>query len=178
MNRHVKTLVKSAMLAALCCAATLISIPLPGNGYANLGDALVICTAFFAGPLWGALAAAVGSALSDVILSYVVYAPATFIIKGLVALCFGLLMRCFVNKKAIVRTVMTVVCAIASEAVMVGGYFVFEWILYDRGVAVADLPGNGLQAAVAIVLAAVLISIFSSNKRIRKYSPLISAAKD
>ena len=29
MNRHVKPHVKSAMLAALCCAATLISIPLP-----------------------------------------------------------------------------------------------------------------------------------------------------
>lgn len=173
MNKNVRLLVKSAMLAALCCAATLINIPLPGNGYANLGDAVVMCTAFFAGPFWGALAAAVGSALSDVILSYVIYAPATFIIKGLVALCFGLLFRMFVFRKAVIRTVMSVVCAIASEIIMVGGYFLFELFLYDRSVAVADIPGNSLQAAVAIVLAAILISLFSSNKRILKYASII-----
>ena len=68
---------------------------------------------------------------------------------------------------------MSVVCAIASEIIMVGGYFLFELFLYDRSVAVADIPGNSLQAAVAIVLAAILISLFSSNKRILKYASII-----
>ena len=80
------------MLAALCCVATMIiKIPSPLKGYLNLGDCIVLLSGFMLSPLYGFLAAGIGSALADVFSGYVVYAPATFLIKGLMALAaFGI----------------------------------------------------------------------------------------
>ncbi len=53
------------------------------NGYFNFGESMVYLSAIVGGPLVGLVAGAVGSALSDVITGYGVYAPGTFVIKGL-----------------------------------------------------------------------------------------------
>ena len=75
------------MLAALTCIATMvIKIPSPLNGYLNLGDCVVLLAGWMLSPVYGFLAAGVGSALADLFSGYVVYAPATFVIKGLMAL--------------------------------------------------------------------------------------------
>ena len=75
------------MLAALCCVATMIiKIPSPLKGYLNLGDCVVLLSGWLLGPAYGFAAAGIGSALADVFSGYVVYAPATFIIKGIMAL--------------------------------------------------------------------------------------------
>ena len=50
-----------ALFAAIICVCTLISIPLP-IGYFNLGDAAVLLSAWTLGPLYGVVAAAIGSA--------------------------------------------------------------------------------------------------------------------
>ena len=84
MNKT-KTLTVSAMLAALACVATLINVP-SVDGYKNLGDCIVLLSGCLLGPLYGALAAGMGSALSDIILGYAYYAPATLVIKGVMAL--------------------------------------------------------------------------------------------
>ena len=81
-----KRLVFTALFAALCTVGTVvISIPLP-FGYFNLGDVFVLLSAWLLGPLYGSIAAAVGSALADILLGFPVYAPATFLIKGIDAL--------------------------------------------------------------------------------------------
>ena len=48
-------LILAALFAALTCAATmLIHIPMPAtNGYINLGDCVVLLSAFFLGPVYG-----------------------------------------------------------------------------------------------------------------------------
>ena len=68
---------------------------------------------------------------------FALYAPATFVIKGLVALVAWLLYR----KGNIVRTL---IAFIAAEAVMVAGYFAFEWFV-AREYAVVDILGNSIQ---------------------------------
>ena len=79
-----KKLVMTALFTALTMVSTmLIRIPLP-MGYVHLGDAFVLLSAFILGPIWGTIAAGVGSALADVI-GYIAYAPATLIIKALMA---------------------------------------------------------------------------------------------
>ena len=85
MNKNTKKLTMSALFAALTCVATFISIP-SINGYIHIGDALVIITGILLGPVHGGLAAGIGSALTDLIKGYAVYVPATFIIKGLIAI--------------------------------------------------------------------------------------------
>ena len=69
----------------------IIRIPTPGTGgYIHPGDALVILSGIILGPLYGFLAAGLGSCLSDFLGGYFFYVPATFLIKGLVALLTAL----------------------------------------------------------------------------------------
>ena len=94
MNNKTKMFVRAALFAALAAVATMvIAIPLPGGGYANLGDAVVLLAAFFLPVPYAAVAAGLGTAMADVLLSYTLYAPATFVIKALMALCAGALAR-------------------------------------------------------------------------------------
>ena len=79
-------LVRAALMTAIVMALTLIVLPLPmSQGYINLGDAGIYAAVVAVGGIWGVAAAALGSALADVILPYPIYAPATFLIKGLAA---------------------------------------------------------------------------------------------
>ena len=98
-QKKLKSLILSAMMAALVCAATMaIQIPSPTNGYVNLGDCFVLLCGFILNP-WSAFAAAgIGSALADLLSGYPHYAVATFLIKGCVALCAYILNRTVLGK--------------------------------------------------------------------------------
>lgn len=75
----VKKLVVAALLASFACVATMIiQIPNGIGGYFNLGDCIVLLSGWLLGPVYGALAAGVGSALADLFAGYIVYAPITF----------------------------------------------------------------------------------------------------
>ena len=87
MKTKTQKIVMAAMLAALVCVATMIvKIPSPLKGYLNLGDCVVLLSGWILSPVYGFLAAGIGSALADLFSGYVTYAPATFIIKGIMAL--------------------------------------------------------------------------------------------
>ena len=84
-NNRMQKLVLAAMFAALGCVATMvIQIPAP-TGYVNLGDAIVLLAGFTLGPAYGFVAGGLGPAMADLLLGYGMYAPGTFVIKGLVA---------------------------------------------------------------------------------------------
>ena len=141
----------SALFAALICVATMfIMVPLPGNGYANFGDCFILVGALMLGPVYGAAAAGIGAALSDLFLGYAVYAPATFVIKALMAVVvYGV---CHTLKKKGVSDVLSVLPAvIAAELLMIAGYFLFEIPLYGIDVALVDIIGNGVQGLVGAV---------------------------
>ena len=79
-----KRMVYAALFTALCCVATLsIQIPIPGTtGFIHPGDAFVILSGVFLGPVFGGLAAGIGSALANLLGGHLIYIPATFFIKG------------------------------------------------------------------------------------------------
>ena len=57
----------TAVCMALTCIATmLIQIPIP-LGYAHLGDSVILITAYLFGPVVGALAGGIGSAMADIL---------------------------------------------------------------------------------------------------------------
>lgn len=86
----VRMLALAGALAALSCAATLtVAVPTPTGGYVNPGDAVVLLGAYVLGGGWGAAAGALGPALADLLGGYGIYAPATLVIKGLMALAAG-----------------------------------------------------------------------------------------
>ena len=105
MKSNTQKLVLSAMFAALICVVTMIiKVPSPLKGYLNLGDCVVLLAGWMLSPGYGFLAAGIGSALADLFSGYVVYAPATFIIKGCMAVTAGYMYK-FAPKKQIALAV-------------------------------------------------------------------------
>jgi len=69
-------------------------VPIPQTrGFFNLGEAGIYAASVLFGPLVGALAGGVGSALADLSLGYAQYAPFTLVIKGLEGAVVGLIAR-------------------------------------------------------------------------------------
>jgi len=87
-SKVVSKIVLTALFAALAYVATsIIRVPTVGTqGYVNIGDSIVLLSAWLIGGVYGALAAGIGSALADLLAQYVTYVPGTFIIKFLMAL--------------------------------------------------------------------------------------------
>ena len=73
MNTKTKKIVMAALIAALACMATmLIKIPSPLKGYINLGDCVVLLAGWILSPIYGFLAAGLGTALADVFSGYAI----------------------------------------------------------------------------------------------------------
>lgn len=163
---NIKKLTMSAMFAALICVATMFfMIPLPGHGYANMGDCFVIISGIVLGPAYGLMAAGVGSALSDLFLGYAIYAPATFIIKGLMAIIAYFILKNLKDKNSHLAVI---VSALAAEIVMILGYFLFEIPLYGIETAIVDIAGNSIQGAVGAVIAIVVYTAVNKIGIFRK----------
>ncbi len=164
----IQKVVLSGLFAALIFVMTaFLPFPLPGGGYANLGDCFVILAGILLGPLYGGLAAAIGSGFSDLFLGYGIYAPATFVIKGVMALVVALIAGKRPLKFSFVRLT---AASLLSEMIMVGGYFLFEIPLYGIGGAAADTIGNSVQGVVGIVASIVLATLLFKTKIIDKIS--------
>lgn len=153
-----KKAVIAALFAALACVATMIiKIPSPLKGYINLGDCIVLLAGWLISPVYAFISAGLGSALADVFSGYAFYAPATFFIKGLTALTALYISR-LLNKK-MPTAPSQIISGVLAETVMIGGYYLFEGILYGFGSALVNIPANAVQAAAGIILATALITV-------------------
>ncbi len=173
MKTKLRKLVFAALFAALTCAATIIvQIPAPMNGYLNLGDCFVLLSGFILGPAYGFCAAGIGSALADGIVGYGIYAPASFIIKGAVAVITFYLFKIINKTVPKYKRTGRVISSIAAELFMVFGYFLYALLIFRQGLsaAVATVPGNLLQGAVAI---AAFVLLFEALGRIKYINTFI-----
>ncbi len=160
MNTNLRKIVIAALFAALTCAATFaIRIPTPGtSGYIHPGDALVILSGILLGPSYGFLAGGVGSALADLLGGYAVYLPVTFAIKGLIALLSGLFYQKIGHTGS--RAYFSVALGgIADILLVVGGYLLYESLLYGLPAAVASAPANLVQGLGGLILSLLLYPI-------------------
>ena len=148
MSKQVKRIVYIAMSAAIICLATgVLKIP-TAIGYIHLGDGMIFLATGILGP-FGAVAAALGSGLADLMAGYALYAPATAIIKGLMALLAVGLLQAGQKLPVFVRYL---IAFTAAELLMVGGYFLFECLLYGAAAAVASVPFNLIQGAAGVII--------------------------
>lgn len=157
-QRKIKRLVLAALFTAMTMVATMvIRIPSPMGGYVNLGDTLVLLSAWVLGPVWGMAAAGLGSMLAD-LLGYPPYAAATLVIKALMALLAGGIFRALGRKGRSLTA--RLAGALGAEAVMVLGYFAFEGLFLGLGwSAVLNVPANLVQGAVCLVAGVVLAQV-------------------
>lgn len=163
MNSNTKKIVMAALMAALICVATMIiKIPSPLKGYLNLGDCVVLTAGWMLSPLYGFLAAGIGSALADMFSGYIIYAPATFAIKGCMALiaCFGFK---YLHRKT-GDMPSRIISGIVAELMMILGYFVFEGFMYGFGPSAVNIPANGVQGIAGLIIGIVLTKVFIKSK--------------
>ena len=162
MRNKTRSVVMSAMFAALICVATMIiKIQLTPNGYINFGDGTIILASRVLGGWYGFFAAAIGSMLADLLSGFAFYAPATFLIKGFMAVAAYFVMKKLSGVKN--KMVSLVIASVVAELVMIIGYGIFEAAVYGIGVALASMLGNSVQAIVGIVSGVLLIKVFEKS---------------
>lgn len=154
--RNTKKMTQTSLFAALVCVSTMIiKIPIPvTNGYIHFGDAFVTLSGIFLGPVYGALAGGLGSALADVISGYAIYAIPTLFIKALMAGGIGYIYPKLCTK--VKHTTMNyILCGIYATSILVSGYFIFEKFMYGNA-AFISIPANILQGISGIIISTVL----------------------
>lgn len=163
MRNTTQKIVMSSLLAALTCVATmLIRLPSPLGGYINLGDAIVLVSAFMLPYGYMFLAAGLGSALADLFAGYLVYAPATFVIKGLMTIiAFAVFKTLSKNAKPLTAKI---VGAALAEIWMVAGYLIFESFLYGLVPSLVNVPANAVQGIAGVIIGLLLTNIFKKSK--------------
>lgn len=143
-DNQIRRLTMGGVMAALVFVMTYLPKVPVLSGYVHLGDGAVFLAAMLLGPT-GAAAAALGSALADLVGGYMAYLLPTFAIKGAMALLVWKAYR----GGAWLRNA---VVFLAAEAIMVGGYFAFEALLYGVPAALGGLFPNAMQGVAGIVL--------------------------
>jgi uncharacterized membrane protein len=152
MDKNVKEICYTGVFAALTVAATMIHIPMPAtSGYINAGDAIILLIAFFSGSKRAAFSGAIGSALADLLLGYAYWVPITLVIKGVMGLTAGAL---FKNDRLL--SLRNGAACVATEIVMIVGYFLGALPRGGVGYAAGALLSNTVQAVGGIIIFAAL----------------------
>jgi uncharacterized membrane protein len=175
---NAKTLYKIGLMAAFATLAfvgtTIIRVPIPATGgYFNLGDTFVMVAALLYGPAVGAAVGAVGPALADAI-GFPQFILATAVVKGLEGFLVG-----FIGGRKDPATAGAMVTAlVVGVVVLVGGYFLFEAVVYpaigtaipffavtDAKAAIAEIFPNLLQGTISAVIAFGICRVFRRRGR-------------
>jgi uncharacterized membrane protein len=173
-TNEVKTLFRVGLVAAFATLAfvgtVVIRVPLPvSGGYFNLGDTFVMAAGLLYGPLVGALVGMIGPALADA-LGFPQFILATAIIKFCEGGLVGLVGRSDIKGT---RGRWPLIAVILGVFVLVGGYFIFEALIYpllaksipffavtDLKAAIAEIVPNLLQGVISAVIALGILRVF------------------
>lgn len=114
-----RTLTMTGLMTAAVTVATIaIMIPVPNTGgYIHAGDSMVFLSVLVLGWKYGAVAAGLGSALADIISGYAQWAPATLLIKTLMAVLMGLAIEKAMKSK--------------THAVIVAAVIACSWLVFN-----------------------------------------------
>ncbi len=155
----------SLLTASIALATAWLKFPVL-FGYVHLGDGLIFVAAMILGP-YSALPAAIGSAMADLFTGYTIYAPVTFLIKGVMGLTAGFVSQKFreIKHAYLVLTIVYILC----ELWMVLGYLAYDWILYEEA-AFGMIPFNLLQGLFGVIIGLIFVKAFH---RIRPLENLV-----
>ena len=167
MKGTTKKLVLTALFTALIFIGTYIQIPLP-LGYLNAGDCFILVLGWSVGGVYGMFGAALGAGLVDVLSGYAYYAPATVVIKALMALVAYLGYLIVRKKSRPKKMIGYAVSGVIAELIMVAGYFAFESYLYGVPGATGAIVGNLMQGAVGVVVGLLLIAFLEGTNLVKK----------
>ncbi|MBE7073091.1 MAG: ECF transporter S component [Ruminococcaceae bacterium] len=156
-KNNLKKIAYAGVLAALVFVGTELHIP-TAIGHINLGDFIILVSSYILGP-FAFVPAAIGSTLADLLAGYPQYAVATFLIKGIMGLVAGILLKR--NREGKTSFIRKFSASLIAELIMIAGYFAFESLPFMYGVeaALGSVIPNGIQASAAIVGAVPLMYV-------------------
>ncbi|NMC31498.1 MAG: ECF transporter S component [Veillonellaceae bacterium] len=159
-----RPLVYAALGIALvfsCTAFVNVRLPIAANGgLIHLGNVPLFIIAILYGRWLGALAGGLGMALFDVVGGWLLWAPFTLVIVGLMGYTVGA-----IGEKRQSFTAYALALA-AACLIKVVGYYGAEGLIYGNWIApLTSIPGNLVQIGVA---AAVVLPVVS---KLRKHVP-------
>lgn len=147
--------VSEIAITGVCIALTFVAtgfinirLPIAANGgLVHLGNVPLFLAAIIFGKRTGALSGSFGMALFDLMGGWVLWAPFTFAIVGLMGFTVGAITE---NHKGFRWNALAIAAACVIKIV---GYYIAEGFIYGNWVApVTSIPGNLVQIGVAAVL--------------------------
>lgn len=161
-----RDLVETALLIALVFIATrFINIRLPiasSGGLVHLGNTMLFISAIVFGKKKGAIAGSFGMALFDLLSEWAIWAPFTFIVRGIMGYIIGSI--AWSNNKRGSNIVTNIAAIVISGVWMIFGYYVTEIILYGNYIkAIASIPGNITQIVIGIVIGVPVAQILKKH---------------
>lgn len=150
-----KDMVETALLTALVYVSTaFINIRLPiaaSGGLVHLGTAMLVIASVVFGKEKGAIAGAVGMGIFDLTSGWALWAPFTFIIRGVMGYLLGFI--AYSNNNNGNNNFINIISLILSGIWMIGGYYITEVILYGNWLSpVASIPGDITQIVMALII--------------------------
>jgi len=165
-------IVQISLMAAITFIATsVIHVP-TFMGVLHLGDSMIFLSAILFGRKKSAIASAVGMCLFDLISGYTLWAPFTFVIKGVMGYIAGnIAYRKNYNGNNISNNIFAFVIAgiWMITAYYLGGAIILTFISKEFAlkqaliISLKDIPTNILQVVGGIVLALPLIASLKSK---------------
>ncbi|NPV71507.1 MAG: ECF transporter S component [Firmicutes bacterium] len=139
--------IAAVMIALTVAATTLLRVPAFGSRlFFHFGEAVICTAALLGGRRMGATVGAVGSALADVVLGLMVWAPVSLLVHGFEGYVIGRMSDGRGARK-------DVVALAHGTGVMIAGYALGAWVIYGAAavpIEVArDLAQGGAGAAIA-----------------------------
>ena len=159
-NLKTKQVVLAGLFTAIVFVCTYaIQITLPGiatGGLIHLGNVALFTIAVVFGKKYGAISGALGMALFDILSPWAIWAPGTFIIRGIMGYAVGSISN---GGKSESKSFFRLLIALVLPSVwMILGYLGYNLLLYrDLPAAIASIPGDITQAVAGIVIATPVI---------------------
>ena len=156
----------SGLLIAMVFIATMfINIRLPisiNGGLIHFGNVILFTVSIVFGKKKGAIAGAFGMGLFDILSGWALWAPFTFVIRGVMGFLIGSISN--YNGKNGSSFFFNLLAIVVSGIWMIAGYYVTEGILYGNWVApVTSIPGNIAQ----LVLGLLALIIVPTLKKLK-----------
>lgn len=179
-----KIVLTGLMTALITVSTMVIALPVPfTNGYIHMGDSMIFLAVLILGWKYGGFAAGVGSALADIFLGYIHWAPWTLCIKGLMAVVMGLIIHQCIKKKSniiIISVIISIIWfafnIIVKNIIRLEAIANSERLFSDAGVNSANEFGdfiNSLQSQLMVMSLAIPVVLIVMSLVIRKKENII-----
>ncbi|KZL93321.1 ECF transporter S component [Clostridium magnum] len=179
-NVKTQDMVQVALMAALTYISTAaINVPMGSilKGVVHLGDTMIFLAAVLLGRKKAFLSAAIGMCMFDLFSPYIIWAPFTFFIKGIMAYIAGTIAY---RKDYDGNNLWNNIIGFALGGIwMIAAYYVAGVLIMHFVMNVAlgqalmlsigEIPGNITQVVAGIILAIPLGRILKKANVIRKY---------